>query len=112
MKAFRVPPEHFVQLHKGTWHAGTSCAFFFQQALTTGSLQNFARKYNLAIDKCAWNFEVQAAKHAPEQPPDEGFFIRGLFMEGARWSSDKSKIEESMPKVIILFLSDSRHDLV
>ena len=78
-------------------------AFFFQQALTTGSLQNFARKYNLAIDKCAWNFEVQAAKHAPEQPPDEGFFIRGLFMEGARWSSDKSKIEESMPKVIILF---------
>lgn len=22
MRAFRVPPGHFVQLHKGTWHAG------------------------------------------------------------------------------------------
>ena len=22
MRAFRVPPGNFVQLHKGTWHAG------------------------------------------------------------------------------------------
>lgn len=35
-----------------------------------------------------------------EQPPDEGVYIRGLFMEGARWNMEEYCIDESHPKIL------------
>lgn len=35
-----------------------------------------------------------------ETPPEEGVYIQGLFMEGARWNMDAYVVDESIPKVL------------
>lgn len=35
-----------------------------------------------------------------EERPDEGVYINGLFLEGARWNMEKYYIDESIPKVL------------
>lgn len=35
-----------------------------------------------------------------EEPPDEGVYIRGLYMEGARWNMDDMMVDESIPKIL------------
>jgi dynein heavy chain, axonemal len=73
--------------------------FYFPQAFLTGSLQNYARKHQYPIDTVAFNFiilpdEWTQIKHKPE----DGVYIRGLFLEGARWDSDICSINDSLPK--------------
>lgn len=34
------------------------------------------------------------------EPPDEGVYIKGLFMEGARWNADLMCVDESFPKIL------------
>jgi len=76
-------------------------AYFFQQAFLTGVMQNFARKDTIAIDRCIWNMYVEKLSNSnPEEPPDGGAYIRGLFMDGARWDDDDMVIRDSFPKVL------------
>jgi dynein heavy chain len=76
-------------------------AYFFQQAFLTGVMQNFARKDSIAIDRCLWNMEVLTlADSHPEQGPEYGSYVRGLFMDGARWDDDDHVIADSFPKVL------------
>lgn len=35
-----------------------------------------------------------------ETPPEEGVYIQGLFMEGARWNMDAYVVDESIPKLL------------
>lgn len=35
-----------------------------------------------------------------EETPPEGVYVRGLFMEGARWNIEESYIDESYPKIL------------
>lgn len=35
-----------------------------------------------------------------ETRPDEGVFIYGLFLEGARWNMEDYYVDESFPKVL------------
>merc|ERR1719391_1374310 len=59
--------------------------FFEPQSFLTGALQNYARKYKIPIDEIGFDFEFSNAE--PAERPDDGAFIRGLFLEGARWDS-------------------------
>jgi len=74
--------------------------YFFQQAFLTGVLQNFARKDKIAIDRCTWNYQVLKQNFVPEEPPEKGAYIYGLFMDGARWDDDNTWVEDSHPKVL------------
>jgi dynein heavy chain, axonemal len=77
-------------------------AFFFQQALMTGVLQNYARAASIAIDRLMWNFEIlKDSEGTWPDPPAKGCYINGLFMEGARWSNEDMVIADSIPKVLI-----------
>ena len=70
--------------------------FFFTQGFLTGALQNYARKYTIPIDEVQCNFEIVITSEPAK--PDDGVLIRGLFLEGARWSKKQGRLEESRPK--------------
>jgi len=78
------------------WFSG----FFFPQAFLTGAQQNFARKMGMAIDTISWNFTIQdhMKPENTKKPPENGCYIHGLFMEGARWDHELHTIGESKPK--------------
>ena len=60
------------------------------QAFLTGTLQNYARKYALPIDTVSFGFQVMddlGNGSSCTAGPEDGCYIRGLFMEGARWDS-------------------------
>merc|ERR1711990_536332 len=74
--------------------------FFFTQAFITGTKQNFARKHRLPIDECIFDFEVLApsAKEEMHRGPEDGAYMWGLFIDGARWDSDLHALAEQNPK--------------
>ena len=71
--------------------------FFFVQAFMTGALQNYARKYTIPIDTVTFDFGFQ--NEDPEDPPEDGVYTSGLFVEGARMS-EELMLAESLPKVL------------
>jgi len=75
--------------------------FYFPQGFMTGMLQSNARKYLIPIDTL--NIQFTVTKTGPEdilEPPDDGMFCYGMFMDGARLDWETSKIEDSLPGVM------------
>ncbi|CAF0758924.1 unnamed protein product [Brachionus calyciflorus] len=92
---------HFVQdwidngMPKVYWISG----FFFPQAFLTGTLQNYARSKVISIDTITFGFEIlKESEDKVASAPQDGCYIRGLFIEGARWDKKKGELGESKPK--------------
>jgi dynein heavy chain len=83
--------------------------FFFPQAFFTGTLQNFARKYQLPIDTLSFDFNM-LKEHAPDLParPEDGCYIYGFYIEGARWNDETMTLDDSRPKQLYT-LAPSMH---
>ena len=63
--------------------------------------QNYARKYKIPIDLIGFSFAITHIEK-PEDitvKPDDGAYIYGLFLEGARWDRTEKVLTESKPKV-------------
>jgi dynein heavy chain len=82
---------------------GEPCAFplpvfFFPQGFMTASLQTFARKHMESIDTLSFEFTVM--REDPEElteSPEDGVYMFGLFLEGARFDRSSWLLHESEP---------------
>ena len=76
--------------------------FFFPQAFLTGQLQNVARARKQAIDTLS--YEPVWMSHRPldsfKAKPDEGCYVTGIFLEGARFDEDTGALADSTPKTL------------
>ena len=74
--------------------------FFFPQAFVTGTLQNYARKHKIPIDHLSFHFEVLDNRSLEDIrcKPEDGCYIYGLWLEGARWDKIEHCLAWSFPK--------------
>lgn len=72
--------------------------FFFTQSFLTGIKQNYARKHVIEIDRIEWDFEIM--NETPTEPPENGCYIHGLYIEGASWDPELKQLVEAKPKKI------------
>eukprot|EP00747_Dinoflagellata_sp_TGD_P112719 gnl/TRDRNA2_/TRDRNA2_171542_c1_seq6.p1 gnl/TRDRNA2_/TRDRNA2_171542_c1~~gnl/TRDRNA2_/TRDRNA2_171542_c1_seq6.p1 ORF type:complete len:647 (+),score=142.57 gnl/TRDRNA2_/TRDRNA2_171542_c1_seq6:121-2061(+) len=81
---------------------------FFPQAFFTASLQNYARKNTIAIDRLSFDFHVKDDCKIDgsdlHEPPETGVYVYGLFLEGCRWGSDIHALAASKPKQLFVEL--------
>ncbi|KAM4725109.1 LOW QUALITY PROTEIN: dynein axonemal heavy chain 3-like [Anableps anableps] len=75
--------------------------FYFTQSFLTGCPQNFAREVTIPIDYIGFEFEVTKEENLYEKKPEDGAYVKGLFMEGARWDRQNMVIE-SLPKILFV----------
>ena len=84
--------------------------FFNPQSFLTAIMQSTARKNELPLDKMCLTCEVtKKTKEEMTQPPKEGAYVHGLFMEGARWDINVNSIADSLlkdlhPQMPVMFI--------
>jgi hypothetical protein len=84
-------------IDNGTPVAAWLPGFFFTQSFLTAVLQNFARKYKLAVDSLKFSYKVLA--DVPATKPEDGCCIHGLYLDGGRWNANHQCLADRLPKV-------------
>eukprot|EP00397_Hematodinium_sp_SG-2012_P000137 GEMP01000137.1.p1 GENE.GEMP01000137.1~~GEMP01000137.1.p1 ORF type:complete len:2966 (+),score=813.16 GEMP01000137.1:107-8899(+) len=67
--------------------------FYFPKSVLTAVKQNFARKQTVAIDLVVFDHRIPTEEIRAK--PEDGAYINGLFLEGAKWDEDGMSLAES-----------------
>ncbi|CAE1317659.1 DNAH [Acanthosepion pharaonis] len=100
----------------GKPHSFWVSGFFFTQAFLTGVMQNYARKYTIPIDTLAFDFQVLPMSSC-DNSPDDGAYIYGLFLDGARWNREEGLLADQLLRILveampIIWLKPSNKDTI
>lgn len=69
--------------------------FTYPNGFLTALLQTTARNTMASIDSLSWDFIVlNQDEETLTQPPSDGAYVKGLFLEGARWDEDAGCLDE------------------
>jgi dynein heavy chain len=80
------------------WMSG----FSFPTGFLTAVLQTTARTHNIPIDSLGWEFTVQTLDDVNlVEPPKDGAYIRGTYLEGAGWDRKHACIVEAAPMQLV-----------
>ena len=72
--------------------------FTYPTGLLTALLQTSARKNGAPIDSLTWEFPVLNQEESSiTQYPKEGAYMKGLFLEGARWDHENGCLTDANP---------------
>jgi dynein heavy chain len=84
---------------KGTPSSFWLPGFYYPQGFMTGALQTHARKYKLPIDQLSFSFLIKALEGPDDvaDPPADGVYITGLYLEAGRWDRRQKKLKSSHP---------------
>ena len=85
------PPKTF-------WLSG----FFFPQGFMTAVKQSYSRKYHIAVDTLLVGCELTKVLNHEDMPhkPEDGAYIYGMYMQGARFDTGTMFMHPSLPKII------------
>ena len=80
------------------WMSG----MIFPQGFMTGVLQTHARKHKIAIDRLSFTFRYMEEEGCEDitDKPEDGVFVYGLFMDGARYDREKGEIADQFPTIM------------
>ena len=83
---------HEEELPKVFWLGG----LMFPTGFLTALLQHTARRGGVSIEGLSWEWTVMStAESAVVSRPKDGAYIKGLYMEGARWDADNGCMAEA-----------------
>ncbi|OHT13633.1 Dynein heavy chain family protein [Tritrichomonas foetus] len=68
--------------------------FFHPEEFLTAVLQSYARKHKVPFDSLGWVSSPVSYKEAKNNMLEEGVYIEGLMLEGAKWDTVESKLIE------------------
>ncbi|XP_076651590.1 dynein heavy chain 2, axonemal kl-2 [Halictus rubicundus] len=77
-------------------------AFTFPTGFLTAVLQTSARLWNVSIDSLSWEFSVFTIDDgAIIEPPQDGVYVRSIFLEGAGWDKKNNILVEPAPMQLV-----------
>jgi dynein heavy chain len=77
-------------------------AFTFPTGYLTAVLQTSARQNNVSVDSLSWEFVVSTVDdNNIVEPPKDGVYIKGLFLEGAGWDKKNACLVEAKPMQLV-----------
>jgi dynein heavy chain, axonemal len=94
----------------GAWAEGSypkvywMSGFSYPTGFLTALLQTSARASGVSVDVLSWEFTVLPCYEEAEvqaAPPD-GAYIRGMFLEGARWDGDGGSLADPRPMELVV----------
>ncbi|KAM4714769.1 dynein axonemal heavy chain 2 [Anableps anableps] len=76
--------------------------FTFPNGFLTAVLQSTARQNNISVDTLSWEFIVSTLDDSNLlTPPEDGVYVRGLYLEGAGWNRKNSYLVEAEPMQMV-----------
>uniref|UniRef100_A0A3Q2Z591 Uncharacterized protein n=1 Tax=Hippocampus comes TaxID=109280 RepID=A0A3Q2Z591_HIPCM len=78
--------------------------FTFPNGFLTAVLQSAARqnKVTVSVDTLSWDFTVSSLEESHIQnPPKDGVYVRGLYLEGAAWDKKATCLVEAEPMQMV-----------